>query len=256
MLSEATKAAFGKLALGLPPVAIKFLPVRPEGIPRSEKTLAFCQFLKEAQVTGKTFYVSKENDACYGKMALGMIPKPPVTASGQAGFDFGVYRTASACMRLYQHLPVLVPGAVNYVVFSRVEDCDFDPDLIIAVAEAPQAEILMRATSYISGDLWESVSSPVISCAWVYAHPVITGKVNHVTTGFYHGLRRRNIYEPGLRIISIPFGKIEEVSKALQEMDWVPIAFRGDEESKAELKRRMDNWQDMAREMDCTCDLH
>ena len=41
---------------------------------------------------GKTFYISKENDACYGKLALGMIDPPPVTASGQAGQDFEMYR--------------------------------------------------------------------------------------------------------------------------------------------------------------------
>jgi uncharacterized protein (DUF169 family) len=256
MLSESAKEIFKKLDLSLPSIAIKYMPVQPQGIERSDKKLAFCQFVKEAQDTGTTFYITADNDACYGKMALGMIPKPPVTASGQAGFDFGIYRTPSACMKLYQNLPVLVPGTINYVVFSPVSVCDFDPDLIIAFADIPKAEILMRATSYISGDLWESVSSPVISCSWVYAYPIISGKVNHITTGFYHGLRRRKVYESGLRIISIPFNKINEVVLALQEMDWVPIAFREDEESKDELKRRVEHWQEMAREMDCECSLH
>lgn len=255
MVGESIKAPFRKLGLALPPVAVKYLPVAPADMKRSDKKLAFCQFLSEAQDTGEAFYVTKDNDACYGKMALGMIPKPPVTASGQAGYDFGVYRTPSACMRLYQRLPTLVPGAVNCVAFSRLDSCGFDPDLVVVVAPGPQAEIVMRATSYISDDLWESVSSPVISCAWVYAYPVISGKVNHITTGYYHGLRRRNVYEPGLRIISIPFGKLDEVAKALSEMDWTPIAFRDDEASKAELKSRMERWQEMAGEMGCECDL-
>ena len=189
-------------------------------------------------------------------MALGMIPKPPVTASGQAGFDFGVYKTPSACMKLYQEFPVLVPGAVNYVVFAPVSICNFNPDLIVVFAGIRKADILMRATSYISGDLWESKSSPVLSCGWMYAYPLISGKVNHITTGFYHGLRRRKIFESGLRMISIPFNKINEVVTSLDEMDWTTIAFREDEESKAELQRRMDHWQEMALEMDCECDLH
>ncbi|MFA6504861.1 MAG: DUF169 domain-containing protein [Treponemataceae bacterium] len=254
-MTQNAKEVFSRLELSLPAIALKYLPVPPEGIEKSEKKLAFCQFVAECQKTGKTFYVTKENDECYGKMSLGMIPKPPVTASGQAGFDFEVYKTQAACMKLYQNLPVLVEGAVNCVVFSPVTDCDFDPDLVVVFAEIRQAEIIMRATSYISGDLWESKSSPVISCAWMYAYPLISGKVNHITTGFYHGLRRRKIYEAGLRMISIPFNKIDEVVAALDQMPWTPIAFREDAESQAELKRRMNRWQEMAKALLCECDL-
>ncbi|MDW6003298.1 DUF169 domain-containing protein [Vibrio mangrovi] len=256
MLSDKAKDMFKKLNLSIPAIAIKYLPVKPEGIEHCEKKMALCQYIKEAQETGKTFYITKENDTCYGKLSLGMEPKPPVTASGQAGLDFGVYKSLAGCRKLYQELPVIVPGSINYVVYSPVADCQFDPDLIIAFAELPQADIIMRATSYISGDFWESKSTPVISCSWMYAYPVISGKVNHITTGFYHGLKRRNVFESGLRMISIPFNKIDEVATALDEMDWTTIAFRDDQESKSELKRRVDHWQEMAIEMGCSCDLH
>lgn len=94
--------------------------------------------------------------------------------------------------------------------FAPVEICDFAPDLIVFVADLPAADIIMRATSWISGDLWESKSSPVLSCAWMYAYPVISGKVNHITTGFYHGLKRRKVYPEGLRMISVPYqGSVE-----------------------------------------------
>jgi uncharacterized protein (DUF169 family) len=255
MLSDKAKEMFIKLNLTIPAVAIQYLPVKPENTEYCEKKLAFCQFVREAQKTGSKFYISKENDACYGKMVLGMIPKPPVTASGQAGLDFGIYKTRSACMKLYQKLPVLVPGAVNYVVFAPLSICDFNPDLIVIFADIEKAEIIMRATTYISGDFWESISTPVLSCCWMYAYPLISGKVNHITTGFYHGLRRRKTIKAGLRMISIPFNKIDEVVASLDEMDWTTIAFREDEESKMELQRRIDNWQKMALEMNCECDL-
>ena len=184
-----------------------------------------------------------------------MIDPPPVTASGQAGQDFEMYRTASGCRKLYQEMPRIIRGTVNYVVFSPVKDCNFDPDLIMCIADIEKADIIMRATSYISGDFWESKSTPVISCSWMYAYPVISGKVNHITTGFYHGLKRRKAYPAGLRMISIPFQKIDEVVQALDEMPWTAIAFREDEESKAELKRRMEHWQEMAHELNSTVDL-
>lgn len=256
MLSEKAKEQFSKLKMEFPPVAIRFHAVRPKSLtPYDGEKLAFCQYVKYAQTCGKTFYISKEDDACYGKMVLGMIPKPPATASGQAGFDFEIYRSPIANQQLYQKLPILEPGTVNYVQFSTVENCDFNPDLVICVADFPQSDILMRATSYISGDLWESKSSPVISCAWMYAYPVISGKVNHITTGFYHGLKRRKAYPQGLRMIAIPFQKIDEVVTALSEMPYTPIAFREDEASKEELSRRMAYWQEMAEELDCKVDL-
>ena len=123
-------------------------------------------------------------------------------------------------------------------------------------ADLEKADILLRATSYISGDFWESKSSPVISCSWMYAYPVITGKVNHITTGHYHGLKRRGAYPAGLEMIAIPFQKLDEVVTALGEMPWTAIAFRGDEESKKELRARMDRWQEMAEELGSTVDLH
>ena len=99
-------------------------------------------------------------------------------------------------------------------------------------------------------------STPVMSCAWMYAYPVISGKVNHITTGFYHGLKRRGTYPAGLIMISIPFQRIPEVCTALGEMEWTPIAFRKDEESKQELRKRMDHWQEMAKETGSSVDLH
>ena len=256
MISDAHKELIAKLGLEYPAVAIKYCFEQPP-VPHYEgEKLAFCQYVKEAQTTGKNFYVTAEDDACYGRMVLGMIEKPPVTASGQAGYDFGIYKTPSAARQLYQHMPILEPGAIRYVWFAPVSACEFDPDLLFFVADFPQSDIIMRATCYASGEPWESKSTPAISCAWMYAYPIISGKPNHITTGFYHGLKRRGAFPPGLRMIAIPFQKIDEFLASLGEMDWTLIAFRDDPESKAELARRVEHWQEMARETGSHVDLH
>ena len=256
MISEKEKELIAKLELEYPAVAIKLRFEKPENSEHyNGPKVAFCQYLSHAQKTGERFYIGVEDDACYGKLAMGMIDIPPVTGSGQAGMDFGCYKAPVANQQLYQKLPRLIRNTVNYVEFCPVSICDFDPDLLVFLADLPQADIIMRATSYISGDLWESKSSPVISCAWMYAYPIISGKVNHITTGFYHGLKRRKIYPAGLRMISIPFQKHPEFFAALEQMDWTLIAFREDEESKAELARRMAHWQEMAAESGSTVDL-
>ena len=247
-MNQDAKDLFSKLELPYPAVAIKYCYSRPDGVEHVGETLSFCQFVKKTQDLGKAFYITKEDDNCYGKMVLGMTPIPGFAASGQVGFDFGVYGSPAANARLYNQIPTLVPGACNYVVFCPVEICDFSPDLIICVAQTAQADIIMRATSYISGDLWESRNSPVLSCAWTYAYPYISGKVNFCITGMHHGMKRRKVYPMGLHLISIPFEKIDEVIKALSEMDWDLIAMREDEASKALLKQKMVHWQELSSE--------
>lgn len=257
MITQNLKNLIAKLPLDYPAVAVKMMFEAPAAAEHySGKKQAFCQYVHETQTSGKKFYISKDDDDCYGKLAMGMIDKPPVTASGQAGYDFGCYKTPAGCRALYQNLPIIEPHTVNFVEFSPVALCDFDPDLIVFVSGMPAADIIMRATSWVSGDLWESKSSPVLSCAWMYAYPVISGKVNHITTGFYHGLKRRKTYPEGLRMISIPFQKLPEFEEALGEMDWTLIAFRDDDKSRADLAQRMSHWQKMASSIGSTVDLH
>ena len=93
MLRESDKALLRKLELPYPAVAIRFRFEAPEAPHYAGEKLAFCQYVKYTQDTGRHFYIDVNDDACYGKVALGMVPKPPVTAFGQAGYDFGCYKT-------------------------------------------------------------------------------------------------------------------------------------------------------------------
>lgn len=243
MLNEEEKKLFEKLNMEYAPIAIKFSFIPPEGVPHDEERLSFCQFLKKAQTTGKKFYITKDNDDCCGKFALGMAPKDPFAISGVVGKDFEVFRSPAPNIRLHNSYPVISPGAVQAVEFCPLSECDFDPDLVVCVANIKQADILMRATSYISGDLWECRTSCVMSCAWTYAYPYLSGKVNYCITGMHHGVKRRKLYPEGLLIISIPYQKLDEVVRALGEMSWELIAMREDDESKKELERRMETWK-------------
>lgn len=245
MLDRESKNAFARLGCEYPGVAIKFCYAKPEGVEKAEEVMSFCQFVKLCQDTGKTFCISKDNDNCFGKMVLGMIPKQPFAASGQAGMDFGVYRTPAPNARIHSQIPTMVQGSVNYVLFSTVENCDFEPDLVIVVADVEQADIVMRATSYISGDFWESKTSCVMSCGWTYVYPYMTGKVNFCVTGMHHGMARRKVYPKGLHIIAIPYQKLDEVCTALKEMPWKLPALQDDEESKAIMAARMAKWEEM-----------
>lgn len=245
MLSAEAKELFAKLEMEYPPVAIKFSFGKPNDLPPVRTPDAFCQFVKKAQTSQTSFYTTAADDTCFGRMVLGMIDKPPFAASGQAGCDFGVFKTQAPNARLYTQISTLTRGSVNYVSFAPVSTCTFDPDLVICVADTRQAGIILRASSYYSGDLWESKTSPVLSCAWMYSYPYVNDKVNTIISGMGHGMSRRHTYPAGLQIISIPYGKLAGIVAALGEMDWGLLALSDDPEDKAELASRMKRWDEI-----------
>lgn len=118
---------------------------KPEGSPRVDETLSFCQFLKKAQVENRRFYTTEADDNCCGKLPLGMVPREGFTVSGIVGEDFEIFRSPAANVRIYNSYPVLNPGTVHYVEFCPIGFCDFYPDLIICVTDVYNAEILMRS---------------------------------------------------------------------------------------------------------------
>ena len=241
MFGEKERDLFKKMELNYPAVAVKFCRNRPLGYEQAEGEKPLCTYLIQAQKEEKAFYITIDNESCMGKVVLGMesleSPMGSVHLSGLVGKNFGAYRTPAANARLYYEAPMLKLGAVNFVLFCPVSLCEFNPDLIVCVADAEKTEILLRASSYISGDLWESKCSYVMSCAWTYIYPYLSGKVNHLFTGMHLGLRKFGDYPAGLHIITIPYQKLPEMTEALSEMEWeLPLFRTGDGEEGAEKK--------------------
>ena len=207
-ISDENKKTLMALPCKYVPVAVKFYAVKPENFglkyKHTDKRMSLCQFVSYAQKTHSSFYIDKTNEDCMGRTVLGMVQEPPLGASGQAGFDFGVFRNQDANSRLYYNIPIAIRDTINYVIFSPIDQCEFNPDVVVFVGDSDMADIVMRATSYISGDLWESKSSSVLSCAWTYMYTWLSGKVNHCQTGMHHGMGRRKVYPLSLIHISEP----------------------------------------------------
>ncbi len=213
-----------------PPVGVKFTFTRPEGMQRLDKPLAFCEMVREAQRRGTAFYFSKDEEDCFGTVVLGMKEAPVFAEAGLMGEKFEIFQEARANQRIYQHVPMLRPGVVNYVAFSVLEALTFEPDILIVLATPSQAEIVLRAMSYATGELWESKKTPVLSCAWIFAYPYLTGKVNHLVTGMSFGSRAKEVFPPGLVLIAIPWDKLPGIVASLEEMVWdLPAYYEGRE---------------------------
>ena len=252
-ISDENKKTLMALPCKYVPVAVKFYAVKPENFglkyKHTDKRMSLCQFVSYAQKTHSSFYIDKTNEDCMGRTVLGMVQEPPLGASGQAGFDFGVFRNQDANSRLYYNIPIDIRDTINYVIFSPIDQCEFNPDVVVFVGDSDMADIVMRATSYISGDLWESKSSSVLSCAWTYMYTWLSGKVNHCQTGMHHGMGRRKVYPKGLHIVSVPYQKLDEVCLALRQMDWQLISFRPNDKDQDELRRRMRNWNALSKQI-------
>jgi len=89
-----------------PPVGVKFLSNKPDGVKRLDKILDFCEMLKEAQ-EAKPFYAAKENFTCVGPLILGMVEHEPIFESGLVGPQLEIFKDARANRRIYQVIPRL-----------------------------------------------------------------------------------------------------------------------------------------------------
>jgi len=89
------------------------------------------------------------------------------------------------------------------------------------MATVRQAEIVMRAMSYTTGEIWSNNMSGVGACSWLFVYPYVSGKVNYVVTGMGFGMKARQVFPEGWMLIIIPYNWIPIITKNLEEMEWV-----------------------------------
>jgi uncharacterized protein (DUF169 family) len=212
---------FNKLDLDFPPVAVKFLFSKPAGIDELEpgKTLAFCEMLKEAQMSDRPFWIGRQTpQVCVGRSLLGMEDVSPLAESGEMGFKLGMFEAPRANYLVGRQLPKFSIGVVNYVAFSGIGDLAFDPDVLIIAATTRQSETVMRAMTYSTGQMYVSRTTPIAGCAWLYVYPYQSGEINYVIPDMIHGMRGREIFPPSTVLISIPFQWLGTIATNLTNM--------------------------------------
>ena len=227
-LTKKDLAILDKFNFDLQPVGVKFSAKRPDTVKRLDENMAFCEMLKRAQ-EGNAFFADAENHTCEaGLYVLGQADAPEPFISGRFGAGLQIFEEPRSASRLYLYIPKIGRGVVHYVAFSPLDKLSFDPDVLILIANAPQTEILLRAMSYKTGQMWQSKFSAAIGCAWTYIYPYLTGELNYSITGLGHGMKRRKLFPEGQQIISIPFDLLPSLLQTLQEMPWVLPAYEPD----------------------------
>ncbi len=214
---------YSKFEFERPPIGIKFSFFPPEGIQPlpEEKSLSLCEMLVEAQQTSEPFYLAREvKETCVGKILLGMQEMEAFAESGQIGERLQIFQEARANFAFYQHVPKFPANVVRYVTFSRFEKLTFEPDLILITADHSNAEILMRSMTYSTGELYNSRTTPVMGCAWLFIYPFQSGKVNFIVPDMVHGMKGRELFPDNSVVLSIPYQWIPTMTRNLSEMVW------------------------------------
>jgi len=238
---------YRKFKFERPPVGVKFLATRPEGIEQLDRTMALCEMIGEAQQRGTAFYIDKDNEDCAGAMILGMVAPAPMAGGGELGVKWGIYQEARVNERLVADSPKMPPGNIKYVIFAPLEHINFEPDLLFLVADVSQAEIVLRALSYSTGEIWSSKAISGGACAYLFVYPYVKGKVNYVTTGLTLGLKGRRTFPEGLLLFSIPYDWVPVITQNLRQMEWVLPAYT-DETREKFLERRKKIFEELARD--------
>jgi uncharacterized protein (DUF169 family) len=210
-------SSLDKLNLERKPVGVKFLAFKPEGIERTQKRLALCEMFIEAYQS-KPFYAQEEDFPCIEPLLLGMKELEPVIISGSVSKNGGMFKESRANRKVFQYIPRMLPGSVNYVAFSSVDQLTFDPDVLIITANVIQARTILRSEGYSSGDPWSAKGTPILACSWLYIYPFMNGKINYTVTGLSMGMDAINAPIPeGLFIISIPWNLLPTVLENLKD---------------------------------------
>jgi uncharacterized protein (DUF169 family) len=103
-------------------------------------------------------------------------------------------------------------------LFSPVEQLTYEPDVLVVSAQPEQAEIIMRAMTYSTGEMYKSLCTPVMGCAWLFIHPYKTGEVNYIVPALVHGPHGRQLYSSDTLLIGIPYKWIPTILSNLCRM--------------------------------------
>jgi uncharacterized protein (DUF169 family) len=231
---------FNDLKFDIQPVGIRYHSMEPQGINRSTQKMALCEMLKIAQ-GGEVFYADAENHTCEaGPYILGHKDAEKQFINGEYGAGLEAFIDTRAAANVYQLIPKMEKGSVNYIAFAPLNRLFFEPDVMIFLTDINQTWILMRALSYETGEIWQSRYSTVMGCSWIFVYPHLSREINFISSGLGFGMRRRKLFPKDRHFICIPFDKLPSIIRTLREMPWIPKAFKpGGQEYVKQLRKKL-----------------
>ena len=231
---------FKKFGFERSPVAINYCFYKPEGVKLLDKPAGLCEMPKVCSEKGEAFYITAQEEDCVGKRFLG-LPMEVVhmrhADGGRLGVNLGAVQRPVCNLNLRKYCPTMVPGSVNYVLYTPFDEMVYEPDLLVFACKPTQAEVILRANTYMTGEPFESIGTTVANCTSLFIYPYQTGKINYMTSGLSWGMNGRHVYPEGQVVVVIPFQKLGIVIDGLSEMTWYRDALKLDRDGYVEWDR-------------------
>ena len=204
------------LHLEYSPVAVSCLKGSP--LPGTEKKVRICRAILEAG-KGEALQVCKENNACFGagwhlgfhqikdQKIINMIRK--FVVEGEK-----LFCSYQALDNLLSQMEEVPDNSHAYFVLSPLEKCDFQPGLVIFIADAEASCRLLTLVTFIDGIIPKiKIGGP--TCRMSIIYPLATGEVN---ISFYdHTARKMCNVEKDKLLISIPYQKIPQIIEGIDK---------------------------------------
>lgn len=174
-----------KINLENSPVAIKFIVNEkdlPKNMEKIDSKIRHCEMVVEAS-KGASFYATDDEQLCKGgSSALGLTEAPEKVKSGQMYFGLGRFKSIGSAKRTMDSIPKV--DLKSYALaYAPLEEADFDPDIVVIIANPKQAMIISQASIYSLGGRIEADFSGIQSiCGDAVAGPFTREKPN-VTLG-------------------------------------------------------------------------
>ena len=200
------------------PVAIKWSVNEPNNFTKEEGKSSFCVKLVKA-MNGETFYATAEEEGCMGGARYSgfkdISEYPSNVQSGGFMVPKGLYKNIPAVQRSRNNEIYINPGIFKAIIFSPLNNAEFEPDVIFMVCNAKQGMELLHANAYDSGEHGLGADAVPI-CSSMAATPYMTGKV---TYGFGDVAARKNMKIDHEDImVSIPGSDLSRIVSNLGDM--------------------------------------
>ncbi|MDR2830575.1 MAG: DUF169 domain-containing protein [Methanobrevibacter sp.] len=169
------------LRLNTSPIAIKLVfheDEIPKGIEKIDKKSRHCEMVKKAS-NGRKFYGTSEDQSCKGgSAALGLNDMPIKVETGEFYYKLGRFKTVGSGKRTMDRIPK-INSKIFAILYSPLELADFQPDIIIIIANPKQGMLISQAIVYTLGGRVEANFAGIQSvCADAVAGPYTTKNPN------------------------------------------------------------------------------
>lgn len=173
------------LGLEKSPVAIKFVLREediPEGINKADGKLRHCELVQKAS-QGNVFYATADEQMCKGgSAALGLEETPEKVKTGEFYYGLGRFSSLGSAKKTMESIPK-IDHIMYALVYAPLEKANFDPDVIVIIANPAQAMKLSQALVYTMGGRVEADFAGIQSiCADAVAGPFTRRRPN-ITLG-------------------------------------------------------------------------